>query len=92
MASITLDLDSQTLSRVEAVARARQTSVEELLARRAEDIARLAPIELHNPGHRELLAPLDPAYSAGMSEREKINDRPLGRAETYAENRAVCFA
>ncbi len=88
MTTIILDIDDNTLSRVAEVARARRTSIEDLLKERAQDIARLAPIELDNRGHRDIVAALDPAHSAGMSEREKAHDRAIERAEAYTENRA----
>lgn len=88
MTTVTLEIDDQTLARVEAVARARKTSVENLLKARAEEIARLAPLDVFNPGHREILAPLNTRSGDEVSERERSHDRDLARAETYAANRA----
>ena len=87
MTRVTLELDEETLGRVETVARARQTSVEDLLRRQAEDIARLAPIEINNPSHREILSALErgPAYYS--SPREEVHDRETARAEAYAASR-----
>ena len=84
MTRVTLELDEDTLARVESLARSRQITVEDLLRRRAEDIARLAPIALHNPTHRQILSALD--RDCG-SPREQTNDRERARAEAYVANR-----
>ena len=87
MTRITLDLNEETLARVKSLARAQQTSVEDLLRKRAEDIARLAPIEIQNPSHRKIMSALDWQPSSYVSPRDEINDRDRARAEVYAENR-----
>jgi hypothetical protein len=87
MTRVTLELDNETFAAVETVARARHTSVEELLRRQAEDIARLAPIEIRNPSHREILSALEPGPDDHPSPREEANNRKRARAESYAANR-----
>lgn len=87
MTRITLDLNEETLARVESLARARQTSVEDLLRKRAEDIARLAPIEIQNPSHRKIMSALDRQPSSHASPRDEMHDREKARAEVYVENR-----
>jgi hypothetical protein len=87
MTRVSLDLNAETLARVESLARARQMSVEDLLRKRAEDMARIAPIEIQNPAHREIMSALDRRPESYASPREEINDRDKARAEIYAENR-----
>jgi hypothetical protein len=53
----------------------------------AEDIARLAPIEIHNPSHREILSALKCSPDRHASARDEAHDRAKARAETYAANR-----
>jgi hypothetical protein len=53
----------------------------------AEDIARLAPIEIHNPSHREILSALKGSPDRHASARDEAHDRARARAETYAANR-----
>lgn len=87
MTRITLDLNEETLARVESLARAQQTSVEDLLRKRAEDIARLAPIEIQNPSHRKIMSALDRQPSSYASPRDEVHDREKARAEVYVANR-----
>jgi hypothetical protein len=87
MTKVTLELDEDTLARVECLARARQTTVEDLLRLRAQDIARLGPIELHNPAHRQILSALDRKSSDYSSPRHETHDREKARAELYVANR-----
>jgi hypothetical protein len=87
MTRVTLELDDETLARIESVARARRTSVADLLRRQAEEIARLAPIKLHNPSHRKVLSALERDANYYSSPREEGHDREKARAEIYAENR-----
>jgi hypothetical protein len=51
------------------------------------DIARLAPIEIHNPSHREILSALKGRPDRNASSRDEAHDRAKARAETYAANR-----
>jgi Ribbon-helix-helix protein, copG family len=87
MTRVTLELDEETLARVESIARARQTSVEDLLRRQAEDIARLAPIQIHNPSHRKILSALKRGPDDYSSPRKEAHDREKARAEAYAASR-----
>jgi hypothetical protein len=87
MTRVTVELNDETLARVESLARARQTSVEELLRRRAEDIARLAPIKIYNPSHRQILSVLERASDTYESQRDETYDREKARAEVYVANR-----
>ncbi len=56
-------------------------------SKEAEDIARLAPIEIHNPSHREILSALKGSPDRHASARDEAHDRAKARAETYAANR-----
>lgn len=87
MTKLTLDFDDQILSRVASVAEARHVSVETLIKERAEDIARLAPIEIHNPSHKAFVAAALRASNYYASPREKIYDRENARAELYVQNK-----
>lgn len=87
MTRVTLELDDETLARVENLARAKQTSVENLLRDKAQEIARLAPIELDNRSHRKILSALDRGPDFYASPRDEVHDREKQRAITYAENR-----
>jgi predicted transcriptional regulator len=87
MTRITVELSNETLARVETLARARQTSVEDLLRKQAEDIARLAPITVENPSHRKILSALERGADFYTSPRDEVHDREKGRAEAYVANR-----
>jgi hypothetical protein len=87
MTRLTLDLDDETLARMETIARARRMSVEELLRRQAEDFVRLAPIEIYNPSHRDILSALEGGPELVATTREEAHDRARARAETYLTNR-----
>ncbi len=89
MTKVILDLDETTLDRVASVARARQTSIEDLLQQHARDLVALAPVEIHNPGHRAIMAVLDEPPEEG---RAALHDRRRGRAGTYADNRRRLLA
>lgn len=78
MTRVTLELDDETLARVEYLARAKQTSVENLLRDKAQEIARLAPIELDNPSHRKILSALDRGPDFYQSPRDEVHDRGQG--------------
>ena len=84
---VTLDLDETTLARVETIASAKHISVQELLRRQAEDIARHAPIETHNPSHRKILSALERTPDHCATAREEDYDRAKARAEVYSANR-----
>jgi hypothetical protein len=87
MTKVTLEIDEGTLARVASVARARHLSVEGLLKERAEDLVRLAPVEIDNPAHRKILSVLERPADYYETAREALNDRDLARAEHYADNR-----
>jgi predicted transcriptional regulator len=87
MTRLTLELDDETLARVEAVARARQTTAEALLRQHVERMVRLAPIEIHNPSHREILSALEGGNHHDATVRGEANDRAQARAEVYSSNR-----
>jgi hypothetical protein len=53
----------------------------------AKGISRLAPIEIHNPSHREILSALKGSPGRDASARDEAHDRAKARAETYAANR-----
>jgi hypothetical protein len=53
----------------------------------AENLARLATIEIHNPSHREILSALKVSADSPTSARDEAHDRAKARAETYAANR-----
>ncbi len=48
--------------------------------------------DIPNPSHRTILAALDRAAADDQSEREKVHDRELGRAEVYARSRERLLA
>ena len=58
MTRVTFDLDDTTLARIENIASERQISVQDLLRRHAEDLARLAPIGIQNRSHQDILSAL----------------------------------
>lgn len=89
MTRVSFELDEDTFGRVERLAQARQMSVEELLRRRAEDIARLAPISIENRSHRKIVSALDRGPDDYGSSREEIYDREKLRAEVYVRNRRL---
>jgi hypothetical protein len=87
MTRITVELDEATLARMEMVARARQMSIADLLRLQAKDIARLAPVEIHNPSHRKILSALGRDLTDYPSAREEAHDREKARAEAYVVSR-----
>lgn len=87
MTRVAIEIDEEVLARVERLARARQTSVEELLRKQTEELVRLAPIEIHNPSHRKILEALQRSADDSSSPRDEIYDRDKARAEGYLANR-----
>jgi len=87
MTRVAIEIDEEVLARVERLARARHTSVEDLLRKQTEDLVRLAPIEIHNPSHRKILASLERPADYYSSPRDEIYDRDKARAEGYLANR-----
>lgn len=88
MATITFEVDDEVLSRAEDWARARRTTVDQVIASTLSQLGSREATAVPGEGHRQILAPLAPDWGSDLSDRERLHDRDHARAEVYARNRA----
>lgn len=92
MAKVTVELDDQTMARLTHASRATHVSVEDILRRQAEEVARLSPLEIPNASHRKILAALTAPDGYRETARDALHNRERDRAEIYAETRKKLLA
>jgi len=92
MAKVTVELDDQIMERLTQASRATHVSVEDILRRQAEEVARFSALEIPNASHCKIVAALARPEGYYETARDALHDRERDRAELYVETRNKLFA